>query len=254
MVTIVLLVSRETFLQRIFTNLELLECQSVDTNLFVYVDGDYTLFEKARNFTVKSKFIEKLCVYRRKGLPNVGSIRSRRKRIADIHNEIKASINKCEYIFLIEDDTIVPLNTLQTLLQNYSDFPFAGFISGIELGRWGYAHIGAWLIDDAYNTKRITSVPNESGIKEVDAAGFFCCLIKRDNYMQHNFLPYEDILGPDVDFGIKLRQAGLKNYINYDLKCKHVTKRGDINFLNTDVIQVEFNKDGEKWNMHEIGT
>lgn len=260
MVTIVLLVSREFFLQRIFANLDFLECNAEETNLLVYVDGDWNIYEKARNLTQASKFKEKLCVYRRKGLPNVGSIRSRRKRIADIHTEVKEIIVNCEYIFLLEDDTLIPNNTLKMLLKDYADNPYAGFISGIELGRWGYTHIGAWRVDDIYDPKRITSIPMKSSVssdtlndvEEVDAAGFFCCMVKKDNYLKTEMDPFEDILGPDVNFGIKLRQAGFKNFVDYGIRCRHLTKRGDINFQNSVIVQMEFTKDGEKWNMKQL--
>lgn len=250
--TIVLLVSREFFLQRIFANLDLLECDPAMTNLLVISDGDYTLFERSRNFTVNSRFKERLCIYRKKGLPNVGSVRSRRTRIADIHNEAKELIQECDYILLLEDDTIISPNTLKALLSDYSYAPHAGFISGVELGRWGYTHIGAWKVDDIYNTKQITSVLDGNGLEEVDAAGFFCCLVKKDNYIKHNFQPFENILGPDVNFGLELRKVGLKNYIDYTVKCKHITKRGDISFHNSDIMQVQFTKENEKWSMKQL--
>lgn len=252
MVTIVLPVSRDTFLQRIFANLDSLVCISAETNLLVYVDGDLNLYEKARNLTVNSKFAQKLCIYRRKGMPNVGSVRSRRVRIADIHSEFKALIDKCDYIFLLEDDTLMPTTTLAVLLKHYSTHPFAGFISAIEIGRWGFTHIGAWKVDDIYNPKQITSVPNGEGLVEVDAAGFYCCLVKYENYMRHDFKPFEDILGPDVNFGIELRKIGLKNYIDYSLHCKHLTIKDEITFLNTDIVQVQFDKEGEKWSMKQL--
>lgn len=251
MVTIVLLVSREFFLQRIFANLETLECNAAETNLLVYVDGDWNTFEKARNLTQESKFKERLCIYRRKGLPNVGSIRSRRNRIADIHTEIKEVIVNCDYIFLLEDDTLIPNNALKLLLKDYSENPYAGFVSGVELGRWGYTHIGAWKVDDVYDPKRITSIPNGQGTIEIDAAGFYCCLLKKDNYLKTDMQPFEDILGPDVNFGIKLRQGGFKNYVNYDIKCRHLTKRGDINFQNSVIVQMEFTKT-DKWTMKQL--
>lgn len=254
MVTIVIPVSRDLFLLRLFASLEILECDPAQVNLLVYVDGDYNLFEKARNFTVNSKFADRLCVYREKGLPNVGSIRGRRKRISEIHNEIKGLLKKVDYVFIIEDDTIIPPNTLKTLLNDYSNYPYAGFISGVQVGRWGYAHIGAWNTDDIYEPSEITSVGIDKGVREIDAAGLYCCLIKFDNYYTHSFSPYESILGPDVDFGIKLRQSGLKNYINYDIKCSHLTKRGEITVQNSDIVQVQFKRADthEGWVMEEL--
>lgn len=252
MVTIIMPVSRDYYLQRIFAQLELLECDASETNLLTYVDGDLELFQKTRNFTVNSKFRERLSVYRKRGVPNVGSIKRRRQRIADIHNEMKDIIDSCDYIFMIEDDTLIPTNALNNLLIDYADYPQAGFISGVQIGRWGYKHIGAWTVDDIYFPNKVTSIKDGQETIEVDASGFYCCLVKRDIYHSHVFKPFQDILGPDVDFGIEIRKLGYKNYVDYQIKCKHLTKHGEISFLNSDVMQVEFNRENDKWLMKEV--
>ena len=116
----------------------------------------------ARNLTVNSKFNEKLCVYRKKGVPTVSSVRRRRQRIADIHNEIRGLLNKGDYILLLEDDTLFPTNSLKTLLKQASQTPNFGVLSAIQLGRWGYKHIGAWDFDDIYDPDLIIS-PEQNG-------------------------------------------------------------------------------------------
>ena len=60
-----------------------------------------------------------------------------RRRIAAIHNEIHKLIKPCEYVFLIEDDGALPPDALSRLLADYKAHPYAGFIEGVELGRWG---------------------------------------------------------------------------------------------------------------------
>ena len=64
------------------------------------------------------------------------SINTRRRRIAAIHNEIHKLIKPCEYVFLIEDDGALPPDALSRLLADYKAHPYAGFIEGVELGRW----------------------------------------------------------------------------------------------------------------------
>lgn len=246
-ITIIIPCSRPDYLRRIFAQLELMPCDREQVNLLVYVDGNQPLFEIARNLTVNSKFNQKLCVYRHKGVPNVGSVKRHRQRIADIHNEIKALIQSCDYVFLLEDDTLPPINTFEVLLKNYSEYPYAGFISAVEIGRWGFEMIGAWNADDVYTPTEITTVPKGSGFATIDAAGLYCCFVKRDTYMKHFFEPFQDILGPDVQFGLALRQQGLKNYINYDLQCKHLTKRGEISFATAQIVQVQVKKVDHVW-------
>jgi hypothetical protein len=65
------------------------------------------------------------------------SINTRRRRIAAIHNEIHKLIKPCEYVFLIEDDGVLPSDALSRLLADYKAHQYAGFIEGAELGRWG---------------------------------------------------------------------------------------------------------------------
>jgi len=243
MITIVLPISRPDFLNQIFTYLELLDCDKERTNLLCYVDGPLELFQKARNYTVNSKFKERLCVYRRKGITSVSSVHRRRQRIADIHNEIKTLINKTDYIFLTEDDTLVPMDTLKKMYHLALIKKYIGFISGVEVGRWGFKHIGAWVVDNIYNINQITSIKQGKEIEKVDAAGLFCCLTTKENYMKNVFKPFDSILGPDVDFGINLRKQGLINYIDHSIQCQHLTKKESITVANSKIIRVQFNKD-----------
>lgn len=247
MVTIILPVSRDYYLKRIFTQLELLKCNSEEVSILTYVDGPLTLFEPARNFTVKSKFKEKLCVFRKRGTPNVGSVKRRRQRIADIHNEIKDLIAPTDYVFLIEDDTLLPTNALQKLLDAYTQRPNAGIISGVQIGRWGFDHIGAWTFDDVYSPNKAVSIPAGEGLVNVDATGLYCCLTKYKYYKEFRFEPFEEALGPDVAFGIHLRRQGYTNFADHSVKCDHLTKRGVINFNRT-IVQVELNRlENNQW-------
>lgn len=246
-ITIVLPVSRDHHLRQIFTNLEFLECDPEHTNLLVYVDGDQKLYEAARNFTVMSRFKQRLCLFRSRGLPNISSLHRRRQRIADIHNELKGIIKQCDYIFMLEDDTLFPYNTLQKLIRWYSIYPYAGFISAAELGRWGLAYIGGWKVNDPYTVTHIESIKNSEEMREVDAAGFYCQLVPYKNYMLHNFKPYEDLLGPDFNYGIELRRAGYKNYMDVSIKCRHITQTEEITFMNSEIVQLKYDREGTKW-------
>jgi hypothetical protein len=90
--------------------------------------------------------------------------------------------------------------------------PFAGLVSGVQLGRHGIAHVGVWVADDVYEPTTITSVmPTDVQIVEVDATGLYCALIKRANYMGHNFGVFDpDAFGPDIALGLSLRASGFK--------------------------------------------
>lgn len=246
-VTIIIPLSREIHMERLFASLEMMDCDRSKTNLLVYVDGDAKLYIKARNFVVESKFDQRLCVHRpqndKKPVVN-HSILMRRHRIALIMNEIKEIVAPSEYIMCIEDDTIVPRNTLKRLLNDYYIYPYAGMIQGIELGRWGIPYIGAWKVDDVYEPTEILSLTPKSGIVEVDAGGFYCFMTKYELFKKHKFETMEnDSLGPDVNFGLWLRQIGHKNYADFNIRCEHRLDNGKILTLaNTEPAQVKFTK------------
>lgn len=172
----------------------------------------------------------------------------RRMRIAKINNYAKQFIQDCKYIFGIEDDTLFPTDALRKLKKHYETKPFAGFIEGVEVGRWGVPSIGAWIADDIYDPSRIESVMPGKGIQEIDAGGLYCYLTKRESYEQHDFTDFKQYgLGPDVGFGLDLRQQGLKNYIDWTIDCAHGTKHGEITAKNTVIEQVVYNKINERW-------
>jgi hypothetical protein len=248
-ITIFMPVSRDQYLDTIFARLEMLDCNKEETNLLVIVDGDEKLFVKARNFVEMSKFNERLCIqFKSNHKIKQFDTLNRRRRIADVHNLSKDYINDCEFIFGIEDDTIFPLNTLTRLIKDYSIYPHAGFIQGVQLGRWGIAHVGAWKVDDIYNIKLIESISVGSNLKEIDAGGFYCYLTRKKEYLAHNYDVFDNnILGPDFNYGVELRQIGFINYIDWSIQTTHKTKKGDITLLNSEVRIAVFRKNGSKW-------
>ncbi len=252
MITIVIPISRKDYLDRLFESLDALVIEGHEVNLLTYCDGDYSVFEKARNLTMLSKFRDRLCVERRKGTPGSSNFKLRRQRIADIHNEIKGLINSTDYIFLIEDDTLVPANALIRLMKHYKDYPDAGVISGIQVGRWGFKMLGAWRVNQLQNPTKIYSIRKNTGIQDIDAAGFYCCLMKVGSYTSHDFKPYQDILGPDFDFGLSLRQRGKRNYVDHDIECIHMTKKGDITFDNVDQVEFSYTPESDKMRLRRI--
>jgi hypothetical protein len=203
-------VSREQFLLKVFASLELLECDRERTGLLVYVDGDAELYLTAHNLAEQSKFAERHCVQGNiPGERKEFSINTRRRRISAVHNATRKLINPCEYVFLIEDDGVLPPDALSRLLADYLAHPYAGFIEGVELGRWGIPHVGAWRADDVYDMKRLESAMPGSGVEEIDAGGLYACLTRFRQYVEHEFQPYEGCaFGPDIEWGIALRRQG----------------------------------------------
>lgn len=254
-VTIVLFVSRDLILERLFARLELMTCDRTKTNLLAMVDGDPNLFLKVRNFVNESKFNERLSIQyvnpKSNLVPKYNYNPMRKNRIADIHNESKKYMWESEFVFGLEDDTIPPQNALTKLLRGYATKPYAGVIEGLELGRWNIPYIGAWRVDDIYEPKDFRSIAmpapeDRKELIEIDAGGFYCYLTRHEEYTRHQYKAFEGgkQFGPDIDYGIALRRKGLFNYIDASVVCDHYTEtKFAINPTNTPVTETRLMKE-----------
>lgn len=223
------LVSRPDFLERVITAIELLECNQEQTNILCIVDGTPELFIKTRNLINDLKFNQRLCIESNyPDIPKQLDIPTRRKRIAAAHNQAKDLIqHNSGHVFTIEDDTIIPKGALKTLQKVATRHRAFGMAEGVELARWGIPYVGAWKINDIYNPTQLESIDNiqdvttETKETNIDAGGLYCSLIRADLYKQHEFTS-DNGLGPDVNFGIELRQLGYENFIVWQVQCTHL--------------------------------
>jgi hypothetical protein len=206
----------------------------------------------ARNLTEASRLNERLWVQRLKAgaAPQVFDISNRRVRIAAIQNEVKEYLGGCDFIFGVEDDTIPSPHAFRQLQHDYVIHPHAGFIEGVELSRSGVPHVGAWRADDVYEpTKFETAMPPErrttENVEEIDAGAFYSDLTKAQTFLAHHYAPYGEALGPDVAYGLALRQQGFQNYINCSVRCAHYTADGTP--VNAEPVQVRLVHRDERW-------
>jgi len=244
--TILLLISRAEYLDEMFECLDKLKCDVSEMALLCIVNGEADLFVKARNLCEMSKFSERLCIQERP-LTKIRQydIGGRRKRISRLHNVAREHVNS-QYVFGIEDDTIVPFYALEMLGQYYTDE--VGMIEGVEMGRWGVPYIGAWKADSIEQPTELVSLPMSEGLVEIDAGGFYCFLTRSEFYKAHHFKPFDNNgLGPDVDFSMALRQRGMKNYALFDVECIHKGTTADVIFGVTEPRQIKMFKKGNQW-------
>ena len=222
--TIVLTVSRDDFLLEVLSALELVECDPTYTNILCIVDGDAKLYAKVRNLIQDTKFNERLTIQYpdRKPIKRFDPV-FRRKRISAIHNFAKQQIGIAEFVLLTEDDTVIPRNTLRRLREALNGSRSAVSAEGVEVGRWGIPYVGAWRFDNIYEPTSVTSLAyQETGVEEIDSPGFYCTLMRADVYRNHEFGIFES-LGPDISMGLELRRIGYTNFVDWDVKCKHLT-------------------------------
>lgn len=246
--TIVLPVSREDFIIEVITSLELLDCDPTYTNLLCIVDGDSKLYTKVRALVQGTKFNERLTVQFRNPKPvKKFDIMARRRRIAAIHEFAKHQIGVSDFVFLTEDDTVVPKNAL-TRLNDSMRHRGVALVEGVEVGRWGTPYIGAWRFDDIYEPTIVTSLAyQDSGVEQIDASGFYCSLVRADLYKLHDFKLFES-LGPDVSMGLELRRQGFLLMVDWGVPCKHLNMKGkekQIIVPDATVVQVSLGRKNE---------
>lgn len=221
-ITTILPVSRIKYLDRVLDSLS--KQTAMSQNIVVIFDGNDSEFIQVRNKVMGLDFENKLCV---SSLNNRAAftIAERRWHIVSIHNQIRELIEDCDWIFSIEDDGVLPENALAELISTVQSQEDVGMVTGVELGRWGVPYVGAWRVDDIFETKKITSLENKTAdpiVEEIDACGLYCALIRADAYKEHEFFTRNG-LGPDVNLGLSLRQKGYKNYINWAIPVTHLT-------------------------------
>lgn len=237
-VTIVLIVSRRFLLKQIFKRLDELECDKDQTNLLVLVDGDLNIFLEVRKLIETVSFAEKLAVRATNGKPPQRSQVYRRRRIGQLHQEAKQYLMECDLVFLVEDDGIVPKDSLCKLLKLYNEKENVGFVSGIELGRWQSRYIGAWHIQPAPDPNTISSIVYEQDrVIKVDAAGFYCMLLPLEIYERYTIEPTR-YYGPDLHFGNLLSKDGYNNYVDTSIVVDHYSESGRVFNLKNDIPKV----------------
>lgn len=221
----ILPVSRIEYFDRVIESL-LNQSYGERTSLLVVVDGSNELFLRIRNKTAQIPLNNVLCVQSRNYGDSAVTIPQRRQRIASIHNQIRELLPEdTDYVFSIEDDGILPVNALSWLVNDMQNYPAAGLVTGVELGRWGVPYVGAWLADDVMNVRNLLSMENKIGrekVDEIDACGLYCALIRADLYKLHKFTS-DNGLGPDINMSLEFRQLGYKNYIDWFVPVTHLT-------------------------------
>lgn len=256
MITIVLPISRTDYLRPVFNCLDKLE-RPEDTELLIITDGDESLARAVdrRLDSISYKRIQVISF----GDTPAEDIDSRRYRIAAIHNKAKHFVsNECEYVFLVEDDTAYPANSLAKMLRTMMS-PLMGdlqngFIQGTELGRRKTPYVGGWICDDINNPAVISSVmPPRGGqlFSAIDAGGLYCCLVGFDLYKRHMFEPFDkegnNGLSCDLNFGLWMSRQGYDCYIDWSIVCDHIGEKGSVNLGNTKPVQVVFERVNGKW-------
>lgn len=166
----------------------------------------------------------------------------RRGRIIDVHNQAKKLVCDSQYVMGLEDDTEAPSDAFERLFDLILQDRAIGYVEGAQRGRWGVHMIGAWRVDDVKNPRKTWTLAYQpDGIEEIDGGGWYCYLTPTSLYKSTKAEELDDFFGPDVSYGLRLRQKGYRCFIDWNVRCNHKTAKGDL-WPNKDVGSAVYRK------------
>lgn len=132
----------------------------------------------------------------------------------------EAKTTGADYILWVDSDMILPKDALERLIAHNVD---------VVSGAYAFKDINSQdLIAFSIDNKRmpLTSI---DGLTEVGGIGFGCCLTKTDVFdkIEFPYFVFGEDYGEDIYFCRKVREKGIKIYLDPDVKCGHI---GKINF------------------------
>lgn len=209
--------------------LECLEATNHDpalTNLVFIVDGDEPfIYNSLKRFNAKHNYRSFHVKMNDDWHPNEVKLAIRRMRVADLNNQAKDMVAECDgdYIIGLEDDTVFDRDPdfIFKLLECFTQ-PLVAFVEGVQVGRWGANIIGAWEADDVFDPKEIKTLLPGPGYQNITGGGFYGYATRKNLFLDcAHYTSSAQPWGPDVNFGLWLRQRGYKCLINWNLIFGH---------------------------------
>jgi hypothetical protein len=222
--------TRPHYVRRWFDDLASTDLRPENVNLALIIDceGDeggkqiYARIMEEMNRTTFRKFV---IIRNYEHHVNEMSIPIRRRRIAEIHEQSKDIIRALdgEFVLGLEDDTVFTNLCVQRLYQPFEDnMKPVGFVTAYGAGRWHNKIIGVWGFDNVDDPKMCWTELPDKDYQECDAAGFYCYLTPTQFYLEHEYKSEDwEPYGPDVRYGLQLRQKGFVNLVDWSQPCGH---------------------------------
>lgn len=194
--------------------------------------------------------------YSKRPEPTEVRIAPRRQRVVEVHKDLARMVGNVDYIFGIEDDTIVPNYALVRLMRLMQSTENVGLVQGVQCGRWGFKHIGAWRVNDISEPTKVLTMPylavnrTHSFVEQIDGGGFFCYLTPAKLFKEADYRVEAECFGVDMLYGLDLKRKGYVNFIDWSIVCGHndfgkiiMPEFGDPNE------QMMYQKVGDKWEL-----
>lgn len=215
------------------------------TNLAIIVDcGDDYILNAIRHFAKTRGYRSFVYKMNENWHPNDVRIAARRPRIAELKNQSKDLVMRCDghYVIGLEDDTYFPDLDIMRLLTPLFEDVSVGFVEGVQCGRWEVKIIGAWNVDDVQNPYHAETLLPSQDYQEIDAGGLYGYATRRELFLNHEYYtassqPY----GPDVNFGLWVRQRGYRCLIDWSTVFGH-RDWSAILYPTGDITQVTYDK------------
>lgn len=263
-ITIFVPFTRRWAVERWLVNLEQVEHDPALTNICLIVDCDEPYVVTAfKRFVAKHNYRNFIHTTNEQHHPNEAHLLVRKSRIAYVKNQSKdlVAATDGEYVICFEDDTIFErLQSFDQLVKPMITSSKVGFVEGVQIGRWGARMVGAWKVDNPqFPTEARTLLPPaEPSIQSISAGGFYGYATPKLLYLEHDyFSSMARPWGPDVEYGLWLRQKCYECLIDWGIVFGHQDAGGAIGWPeNEKLTEVIYNKDlaTGRWDRKDIQT
>lgn len=266
-VTFVSLISRDVVLDEYFGQIEKMGLPK-DTHWLIIVDTDQEQFvDKIKGYQKKYEGLflsSRMFVTWESSLAHSRDFEARGMRIANfiriIINQSVLKFGGTKFLFMVEDDTLVPKDAFKKLLPLMKDEKVV-YASGVECGRGFTKHTGiCWLVKDEHGEiigRKIPSMKKLKGVVEIGGGGWYCWIGRGQSlkaWLNNSKMRCFDgkMLGPDVMMCHDLQEAGYKCLCDTRVQCSHYDERRNV-WLPADVgkgYNIKFYKEnGGLWKM-----
>lgn len=251
-VLIVLPLTRRWAIEMQAKQLAALNHESLNASLLVNIDtDDFNAAKVVEAFEKYEVTIPYHIHQTKKFAPQEVRVFARRDRIRDMLNDLKDTIrkkqmDKHEFVFIVEDDTMIEAGALQRLVADYRELTAAGvpigLVQGAQVGRHGIRMIGAWRMNDLENPTTMSTIPyNRNALFEkIDGGGLYCLLTPMKLFLEHTFYWTAECFSVDVTYGIELRKKGYTNIIDWSVVAGHADQHGKVLVPNENCTVAEY--------------
>lgn len=233
-ITVFCAFTRPHYVRRFFDDLASTDLKAENTNLAFIIDcgenlqtGEHDgakIYERIMAEMNRTNYRKFLIVRNYEHNVDEISIAVRRKRIAEVKNQSRELVRALdgEFVLGLEDDTVFTNLCVERLVRPFISHEAVGLVSAYEAGRWHNKIIGIWGFDNVDDPQQCWTMLPDKDYEECDATGFYCYLTPTKLYLNHEYNSEDwQPWGPDVNYGLWLRQKGFQCFVDWSQGCGH---------------------------------